>query len=224
MGTPKHLKIVFRGTFGTSKEEWSFGTHWSCTRVSSPDAGVDDIDGGKVDDAVAALMGIQGNLHFPADTKATEWRAYVIGPLGTMVGNPRRRIFPTPIPGMGATTYPPQVALVVSTIANNRGPGRKGRFYLPAPSNEIDSDMRLSATTTGAAKDAVTTFVKAVSDAIDIPLDVTSSTMLNISGAPAPSGSSQVVDHIEVGRVLDTLRSRRKSLLEEYVVGGHIDW
>jgi hypothetical protein len=34
----------------------------------------------------------------------------------------------------------------------------------------------------------------------------------------------QGVDHIEVGRVYDTIRSRRRSLLEERFVGAQIDW
>jgi hypothetical protein len=67
--------------------------------------------------------------------------------------------------------------------------------------------------------------MKAVSDGID--LEVTQSAVgLNISATSVsnPAGVRQEIDHLEVGRVYDTLRNRRKSMLEDRIVHGPIDW
>jgi hypothetical protein len=39
-----------------------------------------------------------------------------------------------------------------------------------------------------------------------------------------PGGARQTIDHISVGRVLDRIERRRRSMVEEYVLSGHIDW
>jgi hypothetical protein len=96
-----------------------------------------------------------------------------------------------------------------------------GRFYLPT-NLALETDRRLSVTTAENAAVVIGTFLKGISGAIDLPGTVLSSSAVNVSSVGA--GLLQRVDHIEVGRVLDTLRSRRRSMLEERVVGGQIDW
>ena len=53
---------------------------------------------------------------------------------------------------------------------------------------------------------------------------IQSSTGLNVSTRGGPDGTKQVIDHVEVGRVLDTLRTRRRALLEDRQIDAHIDW
>jgi hypothetical protein len=69
---------------------------------------------------------------------------------------------------------------------------------------------------------AVTDFLKDISDAIDIPGSLLSAAAANVS--QSSGGVLQEVDHVEVGRCLDTLRNRRKSMDEDRVIGGQIDW
>lgn len=222
MPVPTHFKINFRGIFTSTPEEWSFGLHFDRDVADQPDAELSDINAGGVTSAITDLLATAGGM-FSDACLCTEWRAYVIGTNGRMEGNPMIEVL-TP-PGVGGTAtkkYPPQIALAVTLVADNRGPARFGRFFLPGVNLPMDNDHRLTVSNATNVAEAVTTFLKDISDAIDLPLTVSSSTALNISSLQG--GVKQAVDHVEVGRVYDTLRSRRRQLLEERHVHGQIDW
>lgn len=225
MPVPTHFKIVFRGVFDGSPEEWSFGTHWKRDSANAnPDATISDINVGQVTAAATALIGGTEGPLFSTGVKLTEWRAYQIGTDGKMQGNPLINILGTPVSGTSGSRFPPQVALAITSVGANRGPGRFGRFYLPGPATAIGADWRLSSAQAATFLTASVNFVKAVSDAIDLVGVGASSEMLNVSVRGGPDGTKQTVDHLEVGRVYDTLRTRRAQLLEVREVGGHIDW
>lgn len=220
----KHFKFTFRGIFTNTPEIWSFGCHMSRLFAGAPDAGVDDIDNDAVTSALRALLSNGGSSTFGQAVHATDWRAYEIGTNGRMEGNPLVvDVSADSIGGTGGTVYPPQVSLCVTTVADNRGPARFGRFYLPGPSASLGSDLRLSAGVADGYGEAATQFLKSVSDAVDA-LGLRSSSGLNVSGLPSSSGTNQIIDHVEVGRVLDTIRTRRNGMLEDRQVHGHIDW
>lgn len=222
MATPVHMKFVFRGVFLDTPEEWSFSAKFSRDTPEAADTTVDDVSETGVD---AALYGLLNNSSFATNVQVTDWRAYDIGPLGKMEGLPLIRLaedmaaVPT---GTGTIRYPTDQALCVTTNAVNRGPARFGRFYLPGISKALAADSRLSETDATGYLTLATNFLKSVSDAIDMPL-TSSSEGLNISQV-GPGGARQTIDHISVGRVLDRIERRRRSMVEEYVLSGHIDW
>lgn len=222
MTVPTHFKINFRGVFTSTPEEWSFGIHMSRDIEAQPDATVGDISESGVTSAITTLLATAGGM-FSDACVCTEWRAYEIGTNGRMEGNPKL-VELTP-PGVGGTAtkkYPPQVALAVTTVADNRGPARFGRFYLPGVNLPMDNDHRLTVSNATAVAEAATEFLKDVADSIDLPLTTMSAVGLNISSLNG--GVKQEIDHVEVGRVYDTLRSRRRQLLEDRHVHGQIDW
>ena len=221
MPVKSHLKIVFRGVFLNSPEIWSFSTKWSRNVVAGGDAGTADIDQSAVTAALSAFM---GTALFQNNTSCTEWRAYQIGTDGLTEGNPLLvDISATPVTGTGSTrNYPTDVALCITTVADNRGHARFGRFYLPGPHSGLDNGRRIPLSDVTAMSDACTDFLKGVSDSIDLPGTIDSSEMLNISNDSA--STAQTVDHIKVGRVFDRISRRRNALDEDYFEGGHIDW
>jgi len=217
---PVHFKFTFRGDFLETPEHWSFGFHMKRDNPADDDAHVGDIDEGAVTTALDTFFS-SGVGQIPNNAKCTDWRAYEIGPDGLMENNPLvQDVSADDIKGSGGMAYPPQVALAVTTVAVNRGPARFGRFYLPTRA-PIGSDSRMSASDANNLAEAVSTFVKSVSNAIDLEL-TTSSEGLNIS--QLQGGKKQTWDHLEVGRCLDTLRNRRKSMIEDRESTGHIDW
>lgn len=222
MTVPTHLKIVFRGIFAGSPEQWSFSTKWNSDVSGTPDPHPDDIH---ADQVLVALTGLFNTSLFAGGTKCTEWRAYDIGTDGNMVGEPRLELIaPGSEPqGSSGNKHPSQVSLCVTTVGDNRGPGRYGRYYLPGPSAAVQADWRMSEADCEAYLAANVTFVKAVSDAIDIPLSAGSVPLTNISAKG--TGAKQSVHVLQVGRVLDTQRRRRNKLLEAYEISaGSIDW
>lgn len=220
---PSHFRFTARGTFTGTPEIWSFGWHFNRVVVGGTDAGLSDIDESAVTTALGTFFG-QGIMD--SGVLLTDWRAYVIGTDNKMEGNGPLLHDATgdDIHGSGGKIYPPQVALCVTLVADNRGPARFGRMYLPGPALSLGTDRRYTDTQCDSIATAVSAFLKDVSDAIDIPGTIQSAAACNVSSRPAGGGTIQDVDHVEVGRALDTLRTRRNQLLEERHVGGQIDW
>jgi hypothetical protein len=219
---PRHMKIVFRGIFLNTPEEWSFSTKWDIEHTGDPDGDIGNIDATGIRNA---LTGMLSTASFHSSTQCTGWRAYEIGSDGRMQGNPRIEEFATAdyVKGQASTgALPPQVSLCVTTEAENRGPARYGRFYLPGLNVTLGSDLRLSVAQQTDYLNKVVTFTKAVADSIDVPLSPVSTSMVNVSGVG--TGTLQTVRNLKVGRVLDTVRRRRGAMDEGYLASGTIDW
>jgi len=197
------------------------------TRVQDgdADANLSDIVEANV---TSALIAFHQTAFFSTEIQPTDWRAYVIGTDGRMEGNgPLLHEF-TGVQGKGTGTNqlkPPQIATVVTLVAPNRGPAKFGRFYLPASNKTLASDQRISVADATALAVATTTMLKAVSDSVDF-VALGSSKGCNVSPGPAgsPTGTLQNIDHVEVGRCYDTIRNRRKSMVEDRYVHTLIDW
>lgn len=221
---PTHFKFTFRGHFEGAPEFWSFGCHFNRNVEEGPDAGLDDIDESAVTTAIATLMGATS---MGTVTRLDDWRAYVIGTNGRMEGDaPLMHIVDpgSPIAGTGGQNFPAQVACVVSKVGEHRGPGQFGRMYLPCLGLNLSTGGRLTAAVALSVAQATSAFLKDISDAIDLPGSLGSSACVNVSVLPTGSGTLQAVDHVRVGRVLDTMTSRRTSLDEDYQEDSHIDW
>lgn len=221
MTVKTHFRIVFRGIFDGSPEIWSFSTKWGRARPLGTDALLEDIDTDAVTAAVDAFM---SSSDFQSNVKCTEWRAYVIGTDGKMEGDPLLVDLSTDPPtGTGTTrAYPTNVSLCVTTVGEHRGHGRYGRFYLPGTHAQLDSDRHVAVSWLDPMVTHTVTFLKAVSGAIDLPGEIGSSEMLNISNDA--SGTFQNVQSIKIGRVLDNISRRRNAMTEDYHDSGHIDW
>lgn len=210
----KHIKIVWRGYFFGTPEEWSFSTKWRSDYDLANDADINNIDASAMRNALLTYVNTTGI--FSTRVRCSGWRAYAIGPDGKMVGNPRIEEYALSdeIGGNGTHNNPPQIALVVGTIADNRGPARFGRFYLPGPSAEVGADLRLSTAARDSALTATVAFLNSVQGSIDVPDTTVAATMVHSS--PVGTGVEQEVQRIRIGRVYDTQRRRRTQLDEDY--------
>lgn len=223
MAVPVHFKFTVRGRFLNTPETWSFGCHFRRHNEAGADAVNSDVNEGGVTTAVTTFL---GSTFFSNKIVTDDWRMYVIGPDGKMEGNgPLLHEFTTPLPGgSSGAIMPPQCSLAITLVADDRGPAKLGRFYLPGLVTALDTDWRISAAVATSVESAVEAFLKGIAGAIDLE-GLTSSEAVNVSPNPVGSaGSRQGVDHIEVGRVIDTLRNRRKSMVEDRIVGAQIDW
>lgn len=223
MPIPKHFRLVFRGIFSGTPETWSFGVHAKRVYGLTTDPTLADVNMSALNTAWVTLAG--GGARIPSNAKLTDIRAYAIGTNGRAEGNVK--LFDLGTDGISGATgakYPLQCALVATLKAVNRGPARFGRIYLPTAIAIQAADSRVADSDAAAAATSVADFLKACSDAIDVPDSLTSAPMVNVSTRGGPDGTLQEIDHVEVGRVVDTLRTRRKSLLEERMATGHIDW
>lgn len=225
MTVPTHFKFTFRGIFQGTPETWSFGVHYARALDLGGDAGLSDIDESVVSEAITTFLAA---AKVSNAVECTDWRAYVIGTDGRMEGNgPLLHEFaPNTVKGnVSDVLHPPQCTIAVTTVATNRGPARFGRFYIPGSATGLGGDWRVPAATAQEIGGAAAAFLKRISDAIDLPGSTASARGVNVSDRPLGGpGTMQDIDHVEVGRVYDTLRNRRKSLLEDREIRAHIDW
>ena len=101
---------------------------------------------------------------------------------------------------------PLQNALAVSLVTARAGATGKGRFFLPVNQQALGSDGRLLAAARDQYLTSCQSFLNAVNAASGWGRVVVSSS----------KGYESLVTGVRIGRVVDTMRSRRRSLAEEY--------
>lgn len=117
----------------------------------------------------------------------------------------------TPLPGgSGTNLYPNQVALVASLVtAVSRGPAHQGRIYLPLPTASLGTDGEIQAGDRDTIKGSLNTLLTNLNA-------LRSNYAVAVHSRKAGAPAQRVVTGWRVGRVLDTQRRRRKSLVENY--------
>lgn len=207
------LRLVASGTLYGS-ESWSWGISLVDEFSAEPEA-PDEVPQAIID-AVAAFHTAPSFIATYATLDTLKLN--LIGTDGRYVDktNTVQYDYPDPVPkGVSSGTVPPQVALAITlrTIAR-RGLASSGRFYVPVPAYDLTADGRLSVANATTIVGYATTLLNALDDAMD---DWTPGVVSNVG-----AGARRVVSHVEVGRVYDTIRTRRISLPEEYVIGDPI--
>lgn len=121
--------------------------------------------------------------------------------------------FETGHPGATSAIMPPQVALAITLrTAKKRGRAHAGRFYLPYGGGAVDGSGRIGSAAQQLVAASVTTFLN------DLNTAAAGIGRLAVA-SDVGTGAIEYITHCEVGGVLDTIRSRRKSLDEMRVVG-----
>lgn len=120
------------------------------------------------------------------------------------------REFPTPVvPQGGASNMPPQVSCVVTLETGiTRGLACRGRIFFPAPVASVGADGRMPQ----AAADAIRAGARFLINSINAAAGQGDRVIV---ASDVRGGAIREVTAVSVGRVLDTMRSRRTSLEEE---------
>lgn len=115
--------------------------------------------------------------------------------------------------------FPNQCAAVVTLHTAGDLNRVKGRFYLPLPATNLESDGRLPAAIADGMEASSVTFVDAINnqpgiDVLGLVVGVASQGRHNSDGSVRQPPRNYVVDGVSVGRVIDTMRTRRNKLAE----------
>lgn len=220
-----HLLLVWGGSL-PGNETWSCSVKLADGRIASPALGNDAflstintqswVDG-FIADAVLAYH-VNPNTHIAAFARLQYCKLNLINRDGHYDSeNSSEHVFVDTNGGGGTSPVPPnQIALCVSlTTGYNRGAAHRGRFYLPTPLLSVDETSgQISATDANQVAATTKTFLEAISD---VPgLDLASSPGAVVMSRKAGSPKTRIVTGVEIGRVLDTQRRRRRSLVEAY--------
>lgn len=217
MAVPAHTKVTFTGIFGTvanPQEQWSFSINYGPLVFATQGARES-----AADQASQIWTSQIGPMH-PSAVRLQRVRVAQIDAGGLVDkdngGAYNQGDYNTDLAGTGGSAvYPLQTSLCVSLVTDRAGASGKGRFFLPMPTYQINgTDFRLS------AADVATAGGRAVALLQNVGV-VLSGTATGPAGPPvvvSSKGFTTPVNAVRVGRVLDTMRSRRSDQAEGYVV------
>lgn len=155
----------------------------------------------RLDSLKLNLIGENGRYVDKFDTVIREWPS--AGPQGT-----------------GTLFLPPQCSLVATLeTGQRRGLATRGRIFIPAPSVDVDTSGLASPARAEATREAVRTLITSLNAAVPGYTVVVASD----GGIGRPVGAFRKVTAVRVGRAVDTMQSRRKSIPESYTGLGGID-
>lgn len=222
MPPPAHLKVIYSGTFGAQAAEaeiWSFGLSLGLgAGGADPQAFINKESlTAAVESFKAAQDGFLAGATEPVVLRRT--RLVYIGSDGlTPKGGDGAYIqadSSTVSAAAGLRVFPNQVALAYTLETNSAGAVGRGRFYLPLPvAGGLEADGRMS----DAVRDAHVTRGKTLVDNLNAASAAAGFGRVSVaSGGSALKGilpALYPVERVGVGRVLDTIRSRRGALPE----------
>lgn len=198
------LRLVLIGTLGVS-EQFSMGvTYGGPDGATVPDEVPADVITACTEFWQSGIVSSAAVLH--------TIKLNLIGTNGKYV-NPTtvlHDILPSGLAGSGSGRYPFQVALAVTLrTAAARGRAHAGRFYLPSPAIPLSAPSFLLGT---GDQDAVLAASKDWLNGCTAGLPGWSPVVVSDLGL----GQEREVTTVAVGAVMDTIRSRRNALKEQY--------
>jgi hypothetical protein len=210
-----HLRVQCAGVFGPAGSAWEiFSYGFSIGQASGQGPAV----GGTVladlcDDVQEFHAG--AGAHIANAARLTSIKVALVNPDGSWNGAQAAYERSCDVPGginVGASCPAPQSALAVTLRSNVNTPRTRGRFFLPMVA------LNPSVTDGLIAEQAATEVASAVESLIT---NVNNQPGFDQNGdqviVASTFGTNSVVTSVSVGRVIDTIRSRRNALQESYV-------
>lgn len=210
----EHLLLNFRGTIGNNAAE-TFSVSTKLLRVldipfpSAPVAPSTVIAAGN---AFAAYFS-DVETHVNAICLFTETRGWFIGEDGRAKSQITTTVprVPSVAGGDPGTIHPFQCALKVTLGAGHDRKGSRGGWYLPLPELVIDADGMITETTRDQIVGTTLEFIAALEAIPEFNDEF-------VVGWPSTSPQNPdgwaLAERVSVGKVMDTLRSRRRDLDE----------
>lgn len=207
-----HLRLTMSGQIrdaNNAAEIERFAIRLNMTAPSTGDflsqAAVDDVA------ADASAFWANGITYISHRCILDEVKLASIGADGKYTADPAIATVNTPGGHAAELRFPPQVSLAVSFDTDRRGSTGRGRFFLPGVNIPLDATYGTSAVNADGVRDSVVAFVNALNNWPNV----------DAVGAPevcvaSSKGYNSVVTGVRVGRVYDTMRSRRQALVERY--------
>lgn len=223
-----HHKVTVYGDAYNGSEQWSFG--WRMRAVSGDNAAA-QARADAIGPAVSAYWTHAASPKFMGTHRLQGVKVAAIQPDGTYPdGHVAGEVFFANIPGPENPAPPafiaPQSSLCITLMtAVPRGLASRGRFFLPPMNVAIGTDGLVEEVYRDAAVTAVQSFLTAVNNAEAGNADIAifsrgvgvktfNPVTEKIEWTYPNPGAVNNVTRVEVGKVLDTQRRRRRSLVE----------
>jgi hypothetical protein len=203
----EHLLITVQGTSWANTETWQFGVRALAVAVVPTDAQCQNIANTLA--APTQALFTSPALFMTQDNVLTAIKVARIGRDGKYPVDhaPGIYLYAPPVASAGGTRGIPQATMCVTLLTNvPRGRASHGRFFLPPTAIPVSADGRITVAQADAMEAACRTWLLA----INAVAEVVSVRVYSGLGA----GRASDVQSVGVGRVVDTMRSRRRNLVE----------
>ncbi len=219
MPPPLHYQVSFSGVFGLVATPWEIFVHGLSLTIPNGLAGTKDE---LSTFAIACQNAWANNLAalISPEVRLTNVRVAVVEDTGRVRRDAAGAFVQVDrafvVAGLGGPVLPPQVAMAVTMDTTRPGRTGRGRFYIPGPTLGALADGRLTTASQGNFADRAKTFVDGVNTAA---VALGGARVCVASGGSVKEGlppATYLVNQVRVGRVADTIRSRRNDLNEEY--------
>ena len=219
----RHWLLSWGGTIGNGKDVWANNIRMTNDETGQPDSVPGSTLESMLDDYVSDIRTFMtsAGANIVGGTTCTWVKFNEIGPDGLYVN--KTLTHARYLNGTGAlapfsgasTSYCPtfQSVAVTLTTSQARGPGSKGRFFLPGCAPTLNFDGVIAPASQTAIATAAAAFLTALGD--EAGVDVTNMRPAVVSNVGSP-GPANVVTGVAVGNVPDVQRRRKNNIIETY--------
>jgi hypothetical protein len=205
-----HLYLQWGGKLYTGQEGWSCGIRL-IKKGGGPWTSLDPT--ALIASAVTCVQNyhVRAGSMISSQAKLSFVKLNAIGTDGRYIELTTTQQIVADVPGGTATNaHPPQCALAVTLESGfSRGPAHRGRFFSPMPAVAMGTDGMISTTDR--------TAIKTSAELLRTDLNTLSTAwQVGICSRKLGAPTSRACTGVSIGRVVDTQRRRRRSLLELY--------
>ena len=210
------IRLSFGGNIYTNKDIWSNTINFAAGSIDMPVSYFEQVSQeiGNMASKVQAWFTTTGMISQYADLA---WvKLALIGQDGKYVTNPAVYDFATPVKGANTSAVEPQRSLAVTFETYRlRAPGRYGRIFIPMFAQSVGNDGLVSSPNAVAVNTATKNLLDQLNDLFTdtgsiVGQDVDAIVLSEKTTAHAP------ILKVKTGRVVDTIRSRRNKIAEQY--------
>lgn len=208
-------KVSFSGVLTGTEEIFNFGFHLTTPTSALTNTDWNGITDLVLQDTASAMVTSfqQSYMRVPSAYELTSLKVAWIGTDGMYLEAPKEIQITNGQGGVSNTAYAPQLATVVTLVANKwKDPGKYNRFYVPSVGLSGEGG-RLSPTDALTLASEYATTLKSIEGYFRTSNDNIRLVAMSNSGS---NGSSLEIVQVMVGRIIDTQRRRRNKLEEDY--------
>jgi len=220
----RHWLLSWGGTLAAGKDIWANNVRFTNDETGQPDSIPGSTLEGMLDDFVTDIRNFMRTPGvFISSAVTCKWVKFnEIGPNGRYVDTSTthaRYLTGTTgtfadINGTVSTAVPPyQSVCITTTTDKQRGPGSKGRLFLPQCAPTLNSDGFISDAATLSIANAAGAFFTALGDEAGVDVTAMRPSVVSNVGTPGPTN---VITGVKVGTVPDVISRRKNQLIEVY--------
>lgn len=220
---PKHWLFSFGGTLLNGQEIWQNNIRFADGTAGPIDIVDEQSTLERFMDVLSArfVLGLPQGLGYSAGTRLLWGKFNQIQSDGRYEDEDRTTVLDLPGSGAAATasvqSYAPQLALAVSwTTDKTRGLAKGGRIFIPMPAVGAESDGQIGASTRQALATSWASLLSEFNNEPGVDLGTLVASVVSGVDTNGRSGAVSQITGVRVGSVLDTMRTRRNALVEQY--------